>query len=65
MMKLKIGVCIKYYHENYGGMLQSYAMTKFLEKKNYDYEKELFWQIHSIGYVLWFGVRHAVVRRVF
>lgn len=33
-----IGVCIKYFHENYGGMLQAYATTTMLEKRNLDYE---------------------------
>ena len=33
-----IGLCIKYYHENYGGMLQAYATTKLMEKYNMKYE---------------------------
>ena len=33
-----IGVCIKYFHENYGGMLQAYATTKMLEKYGIKYE---------------------------
>lgn len=33
-----IGLCIKYYHENYGGMLQAYATTKIIEKMGYNYE---------------------------
>lgn len=33
-----IGICIKYYHENYGGMLQAYATTKMLEMIGCDYE---------------------------
>ena len=33
-----IGVCIKYFHENYGGMLQAFATTKILEKQNIQYE---------------------------
>ena len=33
-----LGVCIKYYHENYGGMLQAYATTKVMEKRHLDYE---------------------------
>ena len=33
-----IGVCIKYYNENYGGMLQAYATTKLLDKMGIDYE---------------------------
>lgn len=33
-----IGVCIKYFHENYGGMLQAYATVSLLEKRGIDYE---------------------------
>lgn len=33
-----IGVCIKYFHENYGGMLQAYATVAMLEAKGLDYE---------------------------
>ena len=33
-----IGICIKYFHENYGGMLQAYATVSLLEKKGIDYE---------------------------
>ncbi len=33
-----IGLCIKYFHENYGGMLQAYATTQVLEEKNIPYE---------------------------
>lgn len=33
-----IGVCIKYYNENYGGMLQAYATTKLFDKMGMDYE---------------------------
>lgn len=33
-----IGVCIKYFHENYGGMLQAFATVKLLEEKGIDYE---------------------------
>lgn len=33
-----IGICIKYFHENYGGMLQAFATTKLLEKYGIDYE---------------------------
>ena len=28
-----IGVCIKYFHENYGGMLQAYATVSMLEER--------------------------------
>lgn len=33
-----IGVCIKYFHENYGGMLQAYATVSMLEERKIDYE---------------------------
>lgn len=33
-----IGVCIKYFHENYGGMLQAYATVSMLEDRGLDYE---------------------------
>lgn len=33
-----IGICIKYYHENYGGMLQAYATVSMLEKRKINYE---------------------------
>ena len=33
-----IGICIKYYHANYGGMLQAFATIKLLEKYGIDYE---------------------------
>lgn len=33
-----IGVCIKYFHENYGGMLQAYATVSMMEKRGIDYE---------------------------
>lgn len=33
-----LGICIKYFHENYGGMLQAYATIKILEKRDLKYE---------------------------
>lgn len=33
-----IGVCIKYFHENYGGMLQAFATIKAFEKRGLKYE---------------------------
>ncbi|MEG0229441.1 MAG: polysaccharide pyruvyl transferase family protein, partial [Oscillospiraceae bacterium] len=33
-----IGVCIKYFHRNYGGMLQAYATIKMLESRGLEYE---------------------------
>lgn len=50
-----IGVCIKYFHENYGGMLQAYATTMYLEELGVDYElirydkrKNIFQKIKNI-----------------
>ena len=50
-----IGLCIKYYHENYGGMLQAYATTKLIEKYGFKYEiiryeksKDILFYIKSI-----------------
>lgn len=33
-----VGVCIKYMHENYGGILQAYATVSYLENQNIEYE---------------------------
>lgn len=33
-----IGVCIKYFHENYGGMLQAFATISMLEARGLEYE---------------------------
>lgn len=33
-----IGLCVKYFHENYGGMLQAYATVTMLEDRGLDYE---------------------------
>lgn len=33
-----IGVCIKYFHENYGGMLQAFSTVKMFEARGIDYE---------------------------
>lgn len=33
-----IGVCIKYFHENYGGMLQAYATVSMIEERGLEYE---------------------------
>lgn len=33
-----IGICIKYFHENYGGMLQAYATVSMLENCEIPYE---------------------------
>lgn len=33
-----LGLCIRYFNHNYGGMLQGYATMKLLEKRSIDYE---------------------------
>lgn len=33
-----IGVCIKYFHKNYGGILQAFATTQIFEDRNITYE---------------------------
>lgn len=43
-----IGVCIKYFHENYGGMLQAYATVSMIEDRGLDYELVQYEKKHSI-----------------
>ncbi len=43
-----IGVCIKYFHENYGGMLQAFATTKILESRGVEYELIQYEKKHSV-----------------
>lgn len=43
-----IGVCIKYFHENYGGMLQAYATVTMLEKRGLDYELIRYEKLYSL-----------------
>lgn len=33
-----VGVCTKYFHENYGGMLQAYATVSMIEERGLEYE---------------------------
>lgn len=33
-----VGLCIRYFNPNYGGMLQGYATMRLLEKRNIDFE---------------------------
>lgn len=33
-----VGICIKYMHENYGGILPAYATISYLENQNIKYE---------------------------
>lgn len=42
-----IGVCIKYSHENYGGMLQAYATVSMLEERNLAYELIRYEKVHT------------------
>lgn len=44
-----LGVCIKYFHENYGGMLQSYATVSLLKKYNIDYELIRYTKKHTLS----------------
>lgn len=46
-----VGVCIKYFHANYGGMLQAYATISMLQQMGIDYELiryEKEWKLSSI-----------------
>lgn len=47
-----IGVCIKYFHENYGGMLQAFATTKLLEEYGIDYEIIRYEKKKNIAFVI-------------
>lgn len=47
-----IGVCIKYFHENYGGMLQAYATVKMLEERNIEYELIRYEKEKSLAFVI-------------
>lgn len=43
-----IGVCIKYFHENYGGMLQAYATASMLEQRGLEYELVQYEKVRTI-----------------
>ena len=43
-----IGVCIKYFHENYGGMLQAYATASMLEARGLEYELIQYEKVRTI-----------------
>ena len=43
-----IGVCIKYFHENYGGMLQAFATVSMLEQRGLEYELIQYEKVRSI-----------------
>lgn len=47
-----IGVCIKYFHENYGGMLQAFATTKLLEKYGVEYEIIRYQKKKDIAFII-------------
>lgn len=49
---MKVGICIRYFHENYGGMLQAYATTKLLDKKNIDYEIIRYKKKKSVSFII-------------
>lgn len=44
-----IGVCIKYFHENYGGMLQAYATASMLEQRGLEYELVQYEKVRTIS----------------
>ncbi len=43
-----IGVCIRYFHENYGGMLQAYATISMLESRGVQYELIQYEKKHTL-----------------
>lgn len=52
---MRIGLCIRYFNPNYGGMLQGYATMKLLEKRNvyfelirYEKKKDIKYYISSL-----------------
>ena len=45
-----IGLCIKYAHENYGGMLQAFATVKIFEKMGMAYELIRYDKSHSLSF---------------
>ena len=48
-----IGVCIKYFHKNYGGMLQAYATISELERRNLPYELIRYQKQRTPQVILW------------
>ena len=50
-----LGVCIKYFHENYGGMLQAFSTVSMLERRGIDYELVRYEKDKGLG----FAVRSA------
>lgn len=47
-----IGVCIKYFHENYGGMLQAFATTQIFESRNIPYELIRYEKKKSVAFTI-------------
>ena len=45
-----VGLCIRYFHENYGGMLQAYATISLFEKSGLDYELIRYDKSHSLSF---------------
>lgn len=68
-----VGVCIKFMHENYGGILQAYATVSYLEKQDVDYElirytrKKTFLEslkdIPRVFNAVWFNSRYEGIQR--
>lgn len=47
-----LGVCIRYFHENYGGMLQAFATVSMLERRGIDYELIRYEKDYGLGFVI-------------
>lgn len=68
-----VGVCIKYMHENYGGILQAYATVSYLENQGVDYElirytrkktvKEALKDIPRLFNAVWLNSRYEGVQK--
>ena len=68
-----VGVCIKYMHENYGGILQAYATVSYLENQNIEYElirytrkktvTETLKDVPRIFNTVWFNSRYEGIQR--
>lgn len=68
-----VGVCIKYNHENYGGILQAYATVSYLEKQKLDYALIRYTRKRTIAETLkdlprlfnavWFNSRYEGLQR--
>lgn len=68
-----VGVCIKYMHENYGGILQAYATVSYLENQNIEYElirytrkktvTEALKDVPRLFNAVWFNSRYEGIQR--